>query len=123
MCAIRIRLVQDGADLCGDLLRVVAAGRVIGPDRPDRLVGDHQAAARQPLQLRDGRSQLAVDDRLRLTAPSLIGQLADGGDRHQPVPNRGGHLRSNGRIGLVVVLAALGVPEDHVLRQLSHHRW
>ena len=65
-------------------------------------------ALERDAQLRDRHGARAV-------LLEVLGGLADADDRHEAVAVRGGDLRGDDLVGLAVVLAALGVADDHVL--------
>ena len=119
---VGIGLAQDLPDLRGDLLGVRRRRRITGPDGPDRLIGDHETGAAQPIEPGDGRPQLAVDDRRRRAGPSLLRSLPDRGDRSQAVGHRADDLAPDPLIGLAVVLPALGVAEDDEIGEPGEHQ-
>src|SRR4029079_17917070 len=96
------------------------------PDRPDGLVGDHEAGARERrwVMRPDGAPQLALDERLgrgRATFPDLE-QLADAEDRPNPPPDPPPELLGDPLVRLGVVAPPLAVADDHPRREAGEHR-
>src|SRR5580704_7954501 len=106
----------------GHLLRVRWGGHFTGADGPDRLVGDdhrRHRVGRDPLQ---GLVELtrAVLHVLTLLAEGEGLPQAQYG--RQPGPQRSLHLGVDHLVGLVVVLAAFGVPGQYVVAaELGQH--
>ena len=76
-----IELAQVITNLGRSRLSVIACRGVSGPDRPDRLVGDRQAASGNPVQVCEADSELDVDDGLGRARRALLEVLPDGQDR------------------------------------------
>src|SRR3546814_48602 len=103
---------QWAADLLVHLRDVGRRGGAACADRPDRLVGDDEAARLHAHG--DGALHLARDHRQGLLGVALLLGLADADDGHQPGAERRLGLGAHLRIGLVVVGAPLGMADDDV---------
>src|SRR5713226_5422966 len=64
-------------------------GGLAGPDRPDRLVGDHDLRALILVNARQRLSRLSGQQRLGLITGELVPRLADAEDGPQPMAQRG----------------------------------
>src|SRR5689334_15476284 len=111
------------ADRGGHLLRVIRRRDLAGADRPDRLVRDHHRRDRVGGNLRERALELGdhvFDVRARLAHLKRLAHAEDRRDRY-----RQGRLdlRVDEGVVLVVVVAPLGVPAQHVrAAQLGQHR-
>ena len=109
-----VLLGQRGASGAADLLGVGRGRHPAGADRPDRLVGQHDAGGLLGRDVDHGGEHL-VHGVLDLVAGLAdLQPLAEAQHRDQPVPVGGVHLLGQQFVGLVVVLAALGVTDQHI---------
>jgi len=81
-----------------------------GADRPDRLVGQDQLGVAEPFGERAG--ELAGDHRDMIAGEALGLGLADADDRLEAGGERGLGLGADDRVGLALLGAALGMPDD-----------
>ena len=81
------------------------------PDRPDGLVGDHRRVRHRAV--RHGAAHLPGHDLERPARLALRPGLADAHDRDEPPPARRRGLVVDADIRLAMVLATLGMPDDH----------
>ena len=103
--------------------RVVRGGVATGADAPDRLVGDDAALGVGRVHAVERRGDLVHDAGLGLLVVVLLERLADADDRAHAVAEHGPALAVHVVVGLVEELAALRVPDDHVLHvQAGEHR-
>ncbi len=95
-------------------------GGTAGPDRPDRLIGDDRVWTAG--RVGNGAGQLGGDHRQGGASVTLAEAFADADDGGESRPDSGGGLGGNGCTGFRMVLAALGMADDHVPRpQISPH--
>ena len=79
------RLGHDRTHMARTRLGVLGARRVAGPDRPDGLVSDHQAADLGTAEALERSGDLAGQDLLGLAGVALVLVLADADDRDHRV--------------------------------------
>src|SRR5438094_1659010 len=105
------------------VLRLLGRGHLPRPDRPDRLVRDDDVGEPVRRDLAQPLLDLVAQLALGVARLALVLGLTDTEDRHQPGRERGRDLVRERAVGLVEVLAALGVAEhDTVDPQLDEHR-
>ena len=110
-----------GTDLGAHLLGLLGGGGAAGPDRPDRLVGDHHpgpsaAASSPPSAASSWRPQTCVGG----PGIALLEELADGEDDPQRrVREHVAQLATRLFIGLPEDVAALGVADEDELAQVA----
>src|SRR5690606_30707663 len=121
LLAVLVR--QRRAESCAHLLGVGSGGHLAGADGPHRLVRHHDLPhllGLQPLETGDELSGAVVH--VVAGFPDLQ-LLAHAEDRAQLVLESCPHLAVDELVGLGVVLAALGVPDDDVgAAELGQHR-
>ena len=108
-------LADDGADVGADLAGLFGGGGLAGADGPDGLIGDDHAAHLVLGQAGQGGLHLIGDQLLGDAQLPLTQALAHADDGLQAGLQGGLDLLVDGEVGLVVVLAALGVADDDVL--------
>ncbi len=111
------------ADERDRLLGLLGGRDLAGPDRPDRLVRDHDLA--EPLGLDPGQIllDLVAELALGVAGLALLLGLADAQDRHEAGRERRRDLQLERPVGLAEQLAPLGVAEDHAVdADLDQHR-
>ena len=110
-----VQLADDGADALAHLAGLLSRGGAAGADGPDGLIGDDHLAG----LLGGHAGQCALDlisDVLHGHAQlPLLQALAHAHDGQQPGVQGGVYLLVHGEVGLVVILAALRVADDHIL--------
>ena len=123
-CACSGRAVADQrSDERDRVLGLVRGGEVARPDRPDRLVRDHNLAEAVGLYLREPLLHLVAKLALGLACLALLLGLAHAQDRAQPGRQRRRDLELQGSIRLAEHLPSLGVAEEHPVDvELGQHR-
>ena len=114
---------EDTPDRDGHRGGVGAARIPAGPDRPDRLVGDHESRRghRHRVVVGERASELAVDH-LVLVPRLAVGQdLTDTQDRAQACVHGAAELAPDQLVGFARVTAALGVADDHPCGEPGQH--
>ena len=101
---------ENTADKAMNLLDISRRRRQPGADRPDRLIGHHQIGRRRAVRQRT--RELPAADIQRLAGIALLLGLADADDRDQPRPPGRFRLLPDQRVGLAMVGAPLGMPDD-----------
>ncbi len=98
-------------------------GRVAaGSDGPHRLVGNDEAGNLIAGHAVEPDLDLTIEDLERLIAFAFLERLTDADDWRQLGAERGDGPPIHELVGIVEEPAALGVPDDHVLRaRLAHH--
>ena len=120
---LAVAVGDQRADERDRLLGLLGGGHLAGPDRPDRLVGDHDVAEPLGVDARQVLLDLMAELALGVAALALLLGLADAQHRQQPGVERGRHLLGQRPVGLAEQLAPLGVPEDHAVHaDLGQHR-
>ena len=116
--------LQANPDRVGHRGGVDAGGVAPGPDRPDRLIGDHEAARERLLRLDVGErtAHLPIDHVDGPTSLAVGQLLADAQDRSKPSVECPGDLPGDQRVGLAGVPPALGMADDHPGREADQHR-
>ena len=105
------------------VLGLLGRGHQPGADGPDRLIGDDDVAQARAVELLEALLHLVAQLALGVAGLALVLGLADAEDRLQAGVERGRDLLRQRAVGLVVVLAALGVAEhDAVDVELGEHR-
>src|SRR4051794_564517 len=119
--AVEHRHAEQLLDEAVRLPSLARAGGLVGADRPDRLVGDHEALA-----LADGvpdRLDLDAEHELHLSRLALLERLADASDHAQAVLQGGERAARHRLVGLTEVLAPLGVADNRARdAELEQHR-
>ena len=88
-----------------------------GPDRPHRLVGEHEP------RMRLEHRELATEDGLGLAAASLLDRLADAGDDAQAGCEGTAHPQPDRLVALTEVLPPFGMPHQRTGdAELEEHR-
>ena len=117
-----VQLADDGADGLADLTGLLGSGGLAGADGPDGLIGDNHMAHLLGGHAGQGGLHLVGDEIHGHAQLPLLQALAHADDGVQPRLQGGMHLLVDGEIGLIVVLAALGVADHHILdAQLLQH--
>ena len=120
---LAVAVGDQRADERDRVLGLLGRRRQPGADRPDRLVGDRDDAELLGLELLEAGLDLVAELALGVAALALLLGLADAQDRPQADPQRRRHLLGQRAVGLVEVLAALGVAEDDAVdADLLEHR-
>src|SRR3954452_7060550 len=105
------------------ILGLLGRRDLAGPDRPDRLVGDHDVAEALVGDLAQVLLDLVAQVSLGVARLALVLGLTHAEDRDEPGVERRLHLLRQRTVGLAEVLAPLGVPEhDAVDPELDEHR-
>src|SRR5439155_6896185 len=98
-------------------------GGMPGPNRPDRLVRDHDRRALTLVDARQSFRQLSGQHRLSLIAGALVPCLADAENGPQSVAQRGPHLFPRVGVGLAEKAASFRMADDHVAAaQIFEHQ-
>src|SRR5205807_124471 len=79
-----VAVTDEGADERDRLLRLLRRGHAAGPDRPDRLVGDHDLGEPRGRHIGEIVLDLLAQLAIGLVAVALLLALADTQDRHEP---------------------------------------
>ena len=110
-----VQLADDGTDGLADLAGLLGSGGLAGADSPQGLVGDDHVT--HLVGGHAGQSALdLVSDQLHGHAQlTLLQALAHTDDGEQAGVDGGVDLLVDGEVGLVIILAALGVADDDVL--------
>ena len=96
------------------LLRLLLAGGFAGTDGPDRLISDDRIGEGLRPALLEHRFQLFFDDPLGVPGLALMQAFAHAQHRHQPGTLGRQELPGDQFIGLLLVLTALGMADQHV---------
>src|SRR5262245_6881248 len=116
------QLGEPGPDGSTNLLGVPWSGYLARPDRPYRLVGDHEVAGGRRLDTGEGAIELGerVSDLRALAAHVEVLPYAQ--DRGELVGLRGLDLGVHDSVGLIEVLPALRVADDDIAAaELGRH--
>jgi len=92
-----------------------------GADGPYGLIGDDQRSECLRVDTFEGNRDLKVEDIGGEVLLALVQMLAHADDRHQGMSKSRLQLEIDGGVGLVEVLAALRVPDQHVRRSYGGH--
>ncbi len=91
----------------------VLGGRVAASaDRPDRLVGDHDARQRSGVEATERGGELAHDHRQRVSRVALGERFADAQDGHQARRQCRSHFAAGIVVGLAEHVASLRVADQ-----------
>ena len=98
------------------LLRLLGRRGLAGADRPDGLVGDHEAGSSPAANASASTWRLSTSLGLARLALGLE-RLADARDHAEARVERGARAPRDRLVGLAEVLAALGVADDRAVRR------
>ena len=92
----------------------LGSGGEAGADGPDGLIGDDERGGCGWVDAFERDGELKLEDVVGEALFTLLAVLADADDGDDSVGERGLELEVDGGIGLVEVLAALGVADEYV---------
>src|SRR5439155_21735804 len=101
--------------------RPYAGGRIPRPNRPDRLIRDHQAFESAPRRLLQVGHDLAHDNDAGVAGRVFGGAFANTKDRTQARRDGTGELHRDALVRVAKVATDLGVSDDGSHREPAHH--
>ena len=110
-----VQLADDGADGLAHLAGLLGGGSLAGADGPQGLIGDDHVAHLVGGHAGQGALHLIGDELHGHAQLPLLQALAHTHNGVEAGVDGGVNLLVHGEVGLVVVLAALRVADDHVL--------
>ena len=110
-----VQLADDGADGLAHLAGLLGRGGLAGADGPQGLIGDDHVAHLVGGHVGQGALDLIGDELHGHAQLPLLQALAHADDGDEAGVDGGVDLLVHGEVGLVVILAALGVADDDIL--------